>query len=244
MIHVHAAAAKNIKTVMEKKPPEKTLASYIDHTLLKPETTLEQVHRLCDETLKFGFASACFPPYFIRHLAPIYQSKPLNISTVIGFPFGYSSTYIKVEEAKRAMELGAQELDVVINLGALRSELYNDLFNEIQSITTLAHLKGVKVKWIIEAGLLNDTALKRVCDLAIKADVDFVKTSTGFNGPGASVEMIKTLRTLLPKKILIKASGGIKTYEQVLQLIDAGASRIGTSSAMQIIQSLSRVAAE
>ncbi|MBK9731514.1 MAG: deoxyribose-phosphate aldolase [Chitinophagaceae bacterium] len=212
------------------------IAAKIDHTLLKPETTLEQIKQLCAEAIENQFATVCVPPYYVRNAFAILENEKVKIATVIGFPFGYSSAYIKVEEAKRAMEDGAHELDVVMNLGAFYSGNDKDVLKELQSITQLAHLRGKMVKLIIEAGLLSESDLKRACALAVKAEVDYVKTSTGFVGQGATVEMIETMRKLLPKKIKIKASGGIKTKAQLLQLIEAGADRIGTSSAMQMME--------
>lgn len=230
------AAEKNIRIAMEKKREGVDIVSKIDHTLLKPETTLQQIKQLCSEAVEQQFAAVCVPPYYVRNAFSILENSKVKIATVIGFPLGYSSAYIKVEEAKRAMEDGAHELDVVMNLGAFYSGNDKDVLKELQSITQLAHLRGKIVKLIIEAGLLSESDLKRACALAVKAEVDYVKTSTGFIGQGATVEMIETLRELLPKKIKIKASGGIKTKKQILQLIEAGADRIGTSSAMQIME--------
>lgn len=229
-------AEKNIRTVMEKKREGIDIAAKIDHTLLKPETTLQQIKQLCSEAIENQFASVCVPPYYVRNAFAILENERVKIATVIGFPFGYSSAYIKVEEAKRAMEDGAHELDVVMNLGAFYSGNDKDVLKELQSITQLAHLRGKVVKLIIEAGLLSENDLKRACALAVKAEVDYVKTSTGYIGQGATVEMIETMRKLLPKKMKIKASGGIKTKAQLLQLVEAGADRIGTSSAMQMME--------
>lgn len=211
------------------------LTSRIDHTLLKPETTSEKIKTLCNEAIEYGFAAVCIPPYFVSQAKDFLGESNVKLATVIGFPFGYSHSLIKVEEAKRAMEDGADELDVVMNFGAFFSSNDKEVLKEIQSITQLANLKHKTVKWIIETGILSDHEIERACKLAVKAEVDFVKTSTGFNGSGATVEVVKLLRSLLPKKILIKASGGIKTKEQALNLIHAGADRIGTSSSLQII---------
>jgi deoxyribose-phosphate aldolase len=211
------------------------IASKIDHTFLKANSTTEQIEVLCAEAIENNFASVCIPPYFISKAKVFLEGSKVKLATVIGFPLGYQQSMIKVEEAKRAMEDGADELDVVINLSALFSGNENDVFNEIQSITQLAHLKGKIVKWIIETGLLNEEQIKQCCALAIKAEVDFVKTSTGFNGSGATVEVIELLRKILPFNIKIKASGGIKTREQTVALIYAGADRIGTSSSISII---------
>ena len=172
----------------------------------------------------------------MRNAFALLENSKVKIATVIGFPLGYSSAYIKVEEAKRAMEDGAHELDVVINLAAFFSGNEKDVLKEIQSITQLAHLRGKIVKLIIETGLLSESDLKRACSLAVKAEVDYVKTSTGFIGEGASVKVIEELRDLLPKKIKIKASGGIKTKKQVMDLLRAGADRIGTSAAVGIME--------
>lgn len=236
MIPALVAVAKNIRIAMEKKREGIELAARIDHTLLKPEATLSQVKQLCSEAIEQHFAAVCVPPYYVHQAFTILENESVKVATVIGFPFGYSSAFIKVEEAKRAMEDGAHELDVVMNLAAFFSGNDHDVLKELQSITQLAHLRGKVVKLIIEAGLLNEDDLKRACALAVKAEVDYVKTSTGFIGKGATVEMIEAMRKLLPKKIRIKASGGIKTRNQVLQLIAAGADRIGTSSAMQMLE--------
>jgi deoxyribose-phosphate aldolase len=213
----------------------KDLISKIDHTFLKIDTTSEKVKTLCSEAMEYSFAAICIPPYFISQARNHLNESKVKLATVIGFPLGYSHSLIKVEEAKRAMEDGADELDVVMNFAAFFSGNEKELLKEIQSITQLAHLKGKVVKWIIETGILSDDQIRHVCMLAVKAEVDYVKTSTGFNGTGATVEVVTLLRKLLPKTIRIKASGGIKTREQALDLIDAGADRIGTSSSLQII---------
>ena len=211
------------------------VASRIDHTLLKPDTTLEKIKILCSEAIEHGFAAVCVPPCFVTQAEQFLEGSKVTLATVVGFPLGYSKALIKVEEAKRAMEDGADELDVVMNLAAFFSGNDKDVLKEIQSITQLAHLKGKQVKWIIETGLLTNNDIRNVCSIAIKAEVDYVKTSTGFNGEGATVEVVELLRDLLPKKIKIKASGGIKTRSQAEALITAGADRIGTSSSLQIV---------
>jgi deoxyribose-phosphate aldolase len=211
------------------------VASRIDHTLLKPNTTLEKIKILCSEAIEHGFATVCVPPCFVTQAEQFLEGSKVKLGTVIGFPFGYSNSLIKVEEAKRAMEDGADELDVVMNIASFFSGNDKEILKEIQSITQLAHLKGKQVKLIIETGLLSNNDIRNVCSIAIKAEVDYVKTSTGFNGEGATVEVIELLRDLLPKKIKIKASGGIKTRGQAEALIAAGADRIGTSSSLQIV---------
>ena len=237
MIHALAAAEKNITTVMEKTLEERDIASKIDHTLLKPDTNSEKIKILCSEAIEYGFAAVCIPPYFVFQAKNLLAETKVKLATVIGFPLGYSHSLIKVEEAKRAMADGADELDVVMNFAAFFSGNDKEVLKEIQSITQLAYLKSKTVKWIIETGILSEENIIRACNLAVKAEVDYVKTSTGFTGPGATVEMVELLRYLLPKKIKIKASGGINTRKQTLELIQAGADRIGTSSALQIIGS-------
>ncbi|MCY7410624.1 MAG: deoxyribose-phosphate aldolase [Chitinophagales bacterium] len=213
----------------------KDIASKIDHTLLKPDTTTEKIKILCSEAVENNFVAVCVPPYFVSIVKEFLSGSKVKLATVIGFPLGYNNSLIKVEEAKRAMEDGADELDVVINLAAFFSGNEKTLFHEIESITQIAHLKSKQVKWIIETALLNEKQIKQCCELAVKAEVDFVKTSTGFNGGGATVEVIELLRKLLPPQIKIKASGGIKTREQAIAIINAGADRIGTSSSLTII---------
>jgi deoxyribose-phosphate aldolase len=213
------------------------LASKIDHTLLKPDAISEKIKSLCSEAIENGFAAVCVPPYFVVQAKNFLDDKKVKLATVIGFPLGYSNSFIKVEEARRALDEGADELDVVMNLAAFFSGNEKDVLSEIQGITQLAHLKGRIVKWIIETGILSEEDIKRACNLAVKAEVDYVKTSTGFTGGGATVEVVELLRSLLPEKIRIKASGGIKTREQAIELIKAGADRIGSSSSLQIINS-------
>ena len=213
------------------------LASKIDYTLLKPIVNSDQIKKLCREAIDHGFAAVCVPPYFVRQAHLFLESTKVNVVTVIGFPFGYSDMMVKVEEVKHAIEDGADELDVVMNFSAFLSGNDSIVLKEIQSITTLAHLRGKIVKWIIETGILSKDQIGRACRLASEAEVDFVKTSTGFNGEGATVETVKMLRKILPAKIQIKASGGIKTRKQAMDLIKAGADRIGTSSGVELVGS-------
>lgn len=211
------------------------ISGYIDHTLLKPQTTVDQIKTLCREAAEHHFAAVCVPPSFVAQAKRFLGDSAVKLATVIGFPLGYTHPLIKVEEAKRAMEDGADELDVVMNLSAFFSGNEKDVLKEIQSITQVAHLKGKTVKWIIETGLLTEAQIKETCAIAVKAEVDFVKTSTGFLGEGATPQVIQMLRKLLPKEIRIKASGGIRMREQAEALIAAGADRIGTSSSIHIV---------
>lgn len=211
------------------------LASYIDHTILKPDTSEKEVKKICAEAKEHGFAAVCIPPYFVRKCKLWLSGSPVKIATVAGFPMGYAHTPAKVEEARRAIDEGADEVDMVINIIALKANDYNYLKNELTSAATIVQLRGGKLKMILETGLLTNEEILRACELCKEMTVDFVKTSTGFIQPGATVEAVKLLRANLPKAIKIKASGGIRTKEFALQLIEAGADRLGCSASVSII---------
>jgi len=211
------------------------LARFIDHTILKPDTHLSDIERICEEAKQYGFAAICIPPYYVKDAANILEESPVKIGTVIGFPMGYSTTAAKVEEIKRAIDDGADELDVVINICSVKNERWNFVKNDIDSVTRIAHLKGKTIKIILETGLLSASEIKRLCEICSDIGVNYVKTSTGFNAGGATVEMVAYLKSLVGDKIKIKASGGIRTREQALALIDAGADRLGCSSSIQIV---------
>lgn len=211
------------------------LARTIDHTLLKPGITSEDVKQKCQEALDHQFAAVCIPPYFVNEAFGMLEDSDVNVATVIGFPMGYSAVSAKVEEIKKAVNDGADELDAVINLCAVKSGNWNFIRNEVESLTTACHMKGKILKLIIETGMLTEDEIRKVCEISVAADVDYIKTSTGMNGPGASLEVVKLLRELLPKNIKIKASGGIRDKAFAEQLIEAGADRIGTSSGIQIV---------
>ncbi|RME04869.1 MAG: deoxyribose-phosphate aldolase [Bacteroidetes bacterium] len=211
------------------------LARTIDHTILKPGITSEDVKEKCQEAKDNSFAAVCIPPYFVNEAATLLENSGVKVATVIGFPMGYSAVSAKVEEIKKAVNDGADELDAVINICAVKSGNWNYLKNEIESLTTACHMKGKILKLIIETGMLTEEEIRQVCEISVVADVDYIKTSTGMNGPGASLETVKLLREILPKKVKIKASGGIRDRAFAEQLIQAGADRIGTSSGVQII---------
>jgi len=208
------------------------IASYIDHTILKPTTTHIEIKKICEEAVQYGFAAVCIPP----SLVTIARPQASRIATVIGFPFGYSILKAKVTEAEQALLDGADELDMVINLVALRAGDWTYLEKEIQTLTTLVHDHGKVIKVIIESGILTDEEIIRCCDVTARVGVDFVKTSTGYAEKGASVDAVRLMRQHLPAGIKIKASGGIRTYEFARQLIDAGADRLGCSASVDIIK--------
>lgn len=211
------------------------IAAIIDHTYLKADCSTEDVIVLCKEAIKHGFYSVCIPPYYIFQAKKMLSGSNVKICSVIGFPMGYSTTGAKVEEIKRACNDGVDELDVVVNVAAIKNNDWNTVRNDVDSTTMISHLKGKKMKLIIEMGLLEEEEIVKVCEFAEKAGVDFVKSSTGFNNTITTPDDIKHLRSLLPVPIKIKASGGIRTKEEALAMLKAGADRIGTSSGMRII---------
>lgn len=211
------------------------LASRIDHTLLKADTSEREVKKLCAEAKEFGFAAVCIPPYFVRKCKLWLTDSNVKVATVVGFPLGYAHTPAKVEEARRAIDEGADEIDMVINVIALKAGDWNYLKNELTSAATIVQLRGGKLKVILETGLLTESEIIKACELCKEMSVDFVKTSTGFIQPGATIEAVKLLRANLPKSIKIKASGGIRDKEFALQLIEAGADRIGSSASVSLV---------
>jgi deoxyribose-phosphate aldolase len=213
------------------------LASAIDHTALSPTTTLSDIEQLCKEAALHGFASVCVPPYFVGAAVGFLKRKPVKISTVIGFPLGYNTTTTKVAEAKRAIEEGAHELDTVINLAAYKSGQRTLVKEELSTLAMLCRLHARKLKVILETALLSEEEIIDLCGICVAAEVDFVKTSTGFSPKGGvTLEDVKLLRANLPSNIKIKASGGIRTADFALALLEAGAERIGTSAGVQIIE--------
>jgi deoxyribose-phosphate aldolase len=211
------------------------IAQYIDHTLLKPTSTLDEIKKLCDEAMQYGFAAVCVPPPLVMHAKKYLAGSNVKVATVIGFPFGYSAPAAKQTETEQAIEDGADELDMVINLIALRAGATALLEAEIEPIVTLAHQQGRLVKVIIESGILSAEEIIQCCTLYAAANVDFVKTSTGYAEKGASVEAVQLMRKHLPSTIQIKASGGIRNYAFAKELIEAGATRLGASASVAIV---------
>ncbi len=187
------------------------------------------------EAKQYEFAAVCIPPYFVRKCKGWLRDTNVKIATVVGFPLGYTHTPAKVEEARRAIDEGADEIDMVINIIALKAGDLNYLRNELTSVATITQLRGGKLKVILETGLLSEAEIITACELCKEMTVDFVKTSTGFVQPGATVEVIKLLRAHLPKSIKIKASGGIRDKEFAQQLVEAGADRLGCSASVSIV---------
>jgi deoxyribose-phosphate aldolase len=213
------------------KPP---ISSYIDHTILKPVCSFAEISKLCREAIQYGFAAVCVPPYVVKQAAEEIKGSGVKTATVIGFPMGYSSLQSKLDEAGLALEEGADELDVVINLLALKNGQWDYLEKEIEALVSLIQQQGKKIKVIVESGLLSREEIVQCCKHYGKAGIDFMKTSTGYAEKGASVEDVRLMRKELPAKVQIKASGGIKTYTFARELIEAGATRIGSSGGLAI----------
>jgi deoxyribose-phosphate aldolase len=202
---------------------------------LKPTTLVADVEKLCTEAIQYHFAAVCVPPLFVKKAVELLAGTPVKVATVIGFPFGYSAIEAKVAETVLALVDGADELDLVINISALKNNDWQFLAGEINAILPIIRRAGKVIKIIIESGVLTDEEIIKCCDLYGAAGVDFMKTSTGYAEKGATVAAVQLLRKHLAEKIQIKASGGIKTYTFAKQLIDAGATRIGCSSSIQIV---------
>ena len=212
------------------------LNKFIDHTLLTPTATIDQVKNLCQEAIKHQFAAVCIPPTYVELASRQLKDSSVNTCTVIGFPFGYDHLATKIEAISRAIDAGADELDIVINLPGVKNGNWDLIENEIDSYTTTTKLKRSKIlKLILETAYLNSEELKILCNLCIKYNVDFAKTSTGYGPSGAKIEDVAFMKEILGQKVEIKASGGIKTQEQAMAFIDAGATRLGTSSGLQLI---------
>lgn len=214
------------------------LARFFDHTILKPDCTLKNIQQLCSEATEYHFAAVCVPPYFVKEASNLLSKGDIRKATVIGFPMGYSTTAAKVEEIKRAIDDGADELDVVINLCAVKSGNWNYVSQDIDRMTTAAHLRGKIIKVILETGLLQEEEIRRLCSICNEIRPDFVKTSTGFSAGGATVEVVQLLHSLVDPHIKIKASGGIRSRADAENLIQAGAQRLGSSSSVVILKEL------
>jgi deoxyribose-phosphate aldolase len=212
------------------------VAGYIDHTILKPVTVMNDVRKLCGEASEYGFAAVCVPPPFVKASKNLLTEGNIRVATVIGFPFGYSVARAKLAEVQQALQDGADELDIVINLTALKSGSWSYLESEMDLLVEPIHEKGKVVKVIIESGLLTDEEIVRCCQIYSGPGADFLKTSTGYAETGATVHAVQLMRANLPSTVKIKASGGIRTYEAAMEYIAAGADRIGCSAGVAIMK--------
>jgi deoxyribose-phosphate aldolase len=217
------------------------LAKIIDSTNVRATATKSEIQTLCKEAVQFGIGCVCVNPVYVKFAASLLRGSAAKLSSTVGFPFGVSVPETKALEGAKALEEGANELDMVINLSALKSSDYDFVKHDIAAVVDLKHsLDELIVKVIIEAGLLTRTEKEAACRLAKEAGADFVKTSTGFFGKGATVEDIRLMRQVVGTQMGVKAAGGIRTYADAVAMIEAGANRIGTSSAVAVIKGAPR----
>ncbi|MBS1747964.1 MAG: deoxyribose-phosphate aldolase [Bacteroidetes bacterium] len=212
-----------------------SINQYIDHTLLKPTALIQDIHQLCDEAIHYNFAAVCVPPPMLKIARQDLNNTNIKLATVIGFPFGYAAIEAKMAETLLAIVDGADELDIVINLIALKNNDWVYLANELNHLLPVIHQKNKIAKIIIESGILTDDEIIKCCGLYGAAGVDFLKTSTGYATTGATIHAVELMKAHLPSGVQIKAAGGIKSMQFAQQVIDAGATRIGCSSSVQIV---------
>jgi deoxyribose-phosphate aldolase len=233
---VVSAGAERLTSTLGVVPHDLSLAGMIDHTLLKPDATPDQIAQLCFEARKHNFASVCINPAWVKLSAELLQGSPVKVCTVIGFPLGASAPEVKVYETQKAIEQGATEIDMVINIGALKARDLELVAKDIRGVVQAAHARGALVKVIIEAALLTDEEKTIACLLSKEAEADFVKTSTGFASGGATVHDVALMRRVVGPEMGVKAAGGVRTYEDAEAMVKAGATRIGASAGVKIIQ--------
>lgn len=213
------------------------IATLIDHTLLKQDATRNQIEKLCEEAKEYTFASVCVNPTWVNLSAKLLQGSPVKVCTVIGFPLGASTTEVKAFETSNAIENGAEEIDMVINVGALKDQDYNFVQKDIEAVVQAAKGKAI-VKVILETCLLTDEEILRASEISKLAGADFVKTSTGFSTGGATVSAVKLMRSAVGPELGVKASGGVRSLADLQAMVDAGATRIGASSGVEIVKGL------
>lgn len=215
-----------------------SVAGLIDHTLLKPDATRDQILQLCNEAAHFHFATVCLQPAWVEFAVKALPGAGMKVGTVIGFPHGATLARVKQFEAEQALRMGARELDMVINIGALKSGERKLVQDELQAVVQVAHGEGALVKAILETPLLSTDQKIAACQLSLAAGVDFVKTATGFGGGGATMQDVMLLRATVGSNAGVKASGGIRSVADVRNMVLAGANRIGTSAGVHILQEL------
>ncbi len=215
------------------------IAQLIDHTLLKPDSTRTDVERLCAEARQFGFCSVCVHPMYVHFATTLLQGAPVKVCSVAGFPFGANLATTKAAETRAAIRDGAREVDMVLNISAMKSGDFDTVLRDLQAVAEACRQGGALSKVILETHYLTDAEKIRACELAVAAGLNFVKTSTGFTGGGATVEDVALMsRVVKPKGLGVKASGGIRTLADVHKMLAAGATRIGTSAGVKIMQEL------
>ena len=236
MGNVVSAGAERLSSTLGVIPQDQSLAKMIDHTLLKPDATQQEIAQLCYEARKYGFASVCVNPTWVGLCAQLLKGSTVKVCTVIGFPLGATSSETKAFETETAIRQGATEIDMVINIGALKARDLDTVAKDIRGVVNVAHARGIIVKVIIETVLLTDEEKTIASLISKEAGADFVKTSTGFAGGGATVHDVELMRKAVGPEMGVKASGGVRTYEDAASMIKAGATRIGASAGVKIIQ--------
>lgn len=204
----------------------------IDHTVLKADTPLETVKRICDEAMEYGFASVCINPCHVAYCADYLKDSDVNVCTVIGFPLGANTSAVKAFETKDAIANGADEIDMVMNIGALKDKNYDLVRNDVKAVVEAANYN---VKVILETCLLTEDEIKKACELCVEAKADYVKTSTGFSTRGATIEDVQIMKAAVQGKAKVKAAGGVRTHEDMVKIVEAGADRIGTSAGCSLV---------
>lgn len=233
---VVSAGASRITSSLGNIPDDPDIAGLIDHTLLKPDATADQIAQLCYEARKFKFASVCVNPTHVKLCSELLQGTQVKVCTVIGFPLGASAPEVKAFEAQTAIKDGATEIDMVLNIGALKAGDLTLAAQDIHEVVEVGHNAGSIVKVIIETSLLNDEEKVTACLLAKEAGADFVKTSTGFSGGGATIDDVNLMRRVVGPEMGVKASGGVRDFEDAQNMVKAGATRLGASAGVKIVQ--------
>lgn len=234
--NVVGAGAERLTTSLGFVPQDPSMSSYIDHTLLKPEATPDQIATLCEEARQYKFASVCVNPVNVQQCADLLRGSSVKVCSVIGFPLGATMTEVKVYETIKAMERGANEIDMVINIGALKARKLDLVARDIREIVTAVHERGGLLKVIIETALLTDEEKVIACLLSKEAGADFVKTSTGFSTGGATIQDVALMRRVVGPSIGVKAAGGIRSREDAENMVSVGATRLGASAGVKIIK--------
>ena len=235
-----AAVADRVSAFECVTEADRRIAALIDHTHLRPEATRDEIVRLCDEARRFGFAGVCVNPAWASLCANLLHGTPVKVSTVVGFPLGATLTEVKRAETEMAVKLGAEEIDMVMQVGALRSGDLDQVYLDICAVVEAAHRGGVIVKVILETALLSEEEKIRACVLAKLAGAEFVETSTGFGPAGTSPSDVALMRRVVGGEMGIKAAGGITSFEDLAQMMAAGATRIGSSAGVKILQEAKR----
>ena len=230
------AGATRISAGSEVVSVDSEIAHLIDHTLLKPDATREQIRKLCEEAVKFGFASVCINPWNVAQAAELVRGSPVKVCTVVGFPLGATLPQVKIYETDATIKLGAQEIDMVINIGALKSGLDDTVEADIRGVVEASHRGNAICKVILETALLTTEEKIRGSLAAKSAGADFVKTSTGFSTGGATAEDVSLMRAVVGGEIGIKAAGGVRSYEDFQKMVAAGATRVGASASVKILE--------